>query len=256
MINPGNRPSRLVLARRATGETSADVSDVSTGQPRDVSDVSDVSAWLAGLEAERARVEPFDFRAIRARAERLDDAPARPVVASVPWWRRLLYVVPVLAVAAALLFVVRPAALVERPTNRIKGEDELGFYVLRDGQVYPGKAGDTFREGDRLRFTYRTAHDHLVLLSIDGTGHLTLFYPEAGEAGVAVVPGELHALDSSIQLDAAPGPEVFLGFFGDAWSVSSAREAAQRVYDEGGPAALVAFGDAEPGVSTVLLEKE
>jgi hypothetical protein len=248
MINPGTRPSRLTLARRATGETSGpDVSDVST-------ETSDVSRWLAALDAERARVEPFDYAAIRARAERLDETPTRRIPAPAPWWRRLLYLVPVLAIAAALLLVVAPPPT--SPTNRVKGESDLGFYVLRDGQVYAGKAGDTFREGDRLRFTTRAAQDRLVLLSIDGAGHLTLFYPEAGEAGVLIVPGEVHKLDSSIELDDAPGPEVFVGFFGDAWSVSRARETAQRVYDEGGHVALEAFARGEPSVSALLLEKE
>ncbi len=247
MINPGTRPSRLTLARRATGDTSG----------LDVSDVSGDTRWLAGLHAERARVEPFDYAAIRARAERLEDTPARRVTAPMPWWRRLLYVVPVLAVAAALLLVVPPRPETpETPVNRVKGESDLGFYVLRDGQVYAGKAGDTFREGDRLRFTTRSVQDRLVLLSIDGAGHLTLFYPEAGEAGMLIVPGELHALDSSIELDDAPGPEVFLGFFGDAWSASRARETAQRVYDEGGHVALETFARGEPSVSALLLEKE
>lgn len=239
MINPGTRPSRLTLARHATGETSIDVSNVSH------------QAWLASLEAERARVEPFDFESIRARSERLVDPPVRSAPVASPWWRRLFVAVPLLAMAVALL-VLRPSG----PTSRLKGDADLGFYLLRGDQVYPGDPDAVFHEGDRLQFTYRGAYDRLVLLSIDGDGALTVFYPEAGEAGVAIIPGDRHVIDSSIVLDDAPGPEVFLGFFGDDWGVARAREAAQQAYAEGGVAALVALAEADPAVSILSLEKE
>lgn len=201
-------------------------------------------------------MEPFDFEAIRARSERLEDPPARPATVAAPWWRRVLYAVPLLVVATALFLIVpKGTALLERG-NRMKGEADLGFYLLRDDQVYPGDPDAVFHEGDRLQFTYRAAEDRLVLLSIDGLGHLTLYYPEAGEAGVPITPGDRHVLDSSILLDDAPGPEVFLGFFGGEWGASRARETAERVYDEGGAAALEAFADGDPSVSALLLEKE
>ncbi|MFN7144184.1 MAG: hypothetical protein ACK4YP_10430, partial [Myxococcota bacterium] len=120
---------------------------------------------------------------------------------------------------------------------------------------YPGDTDAVFRAGDRLQFTYRTPHARLVLLSVDGDGHFTLFYPEAGENGVPVTPGERHVLDGSLILDDAPGPEVFLGFFGDAWTVSRARDAALRAWEAGGAEALVKLAE-DPTVSALALERE
>ena len=260
MINTGSRPSRLALARHATGE--ARLPDALVAQP-------DAAAFLASLEAERARVEPFDFEVLRARSERLgDEAP--PTSATAPWWRRTWFAAPVLALAAALFAVRAPDPAARPPAdatdaaastppesgpNRLKGEADLGFYVLRGDRVYPGDPSETFRAGDRLQFTYRGPYSSLVLLSVDGDGRLTVFYPEAGERGVPLVPGDRHVLDGSIVLDDAPGPEVFLGFFGDGWTVSRAREAALAAYASGGAAALVALAD-EPSVSAVPLERE
>jgi hypothetical protein len=240
MINPGTRPSRLTLARHATGETSVDVSDVSSRE------------FLAALEAERARVEPFDFELIRARAARLEDAPvAGRLPTPLPWWRRLALVAPLLAMAAAAVLVLRPG-----PANRDKGADaDLGFYVLRDGQVYPGDPDATFRAGDRIQFTYRSPRDHLVLLSVDGDGVLTVFYPEAGERGVPVVPGDRHVLEDSILLDDAPGPEVFLGFFGDGWGVARARAAALDAWERGGEAALLGLAEDDPDIAALPLDR-
>lgn len=232
-INDGSRPSRLELDRRATGETSGDVSDVS---------------HAAALEAEKARVPPFDWAALQSRAAAIDEAPA-PRAANRTW---ALWLAPVLALAAALFLVVRG-----EPPNRIKGEVDLAFYVLRGGEVTAGDPAATFREGDRLQFTYRSGmHDRLVLLSVDGDGRLTVYYPDDGETPVPVVPGDRHVLDGSIILDDAPGPETFLAFFGPSWSVSKARAVAEGAWDDGGPEGLVRLAGEDPDVAVLPLEKE
>jgi len=243
VINPGTRPSRLLLARHATGELSGDTSPSSP-------DTAGAAAWRAGLDANRPRVEPFDMEVLRARAARLEDT-TEPRTRPAPAWRRWLLLAPVLAVAMAVFLAVRPG-----PTNRLKGNADLGFYVLRGDEVYPGDPDATFRAGDRLQFTYRAAHDRLVLLSIDGDGRLTRYFPEAGEVGVPIIPGDRHVLDRSILLDDAPGPEVFLGFFGDAWSVQQATALAERTYADGGADALVALSAEDPSIAALLLEKE
>jgi hypothetical protein len=248
MINPGTRPSRLALARHATGEAPLPSPDPTTQR------------WLAGLAAERARMEPFDFEVLRARAARLaDEPPARREAAAPPWYRRVWLAVPLLAFAAAAVIAVRapdgdcgPGDL---PCNRIKGDVDLGFFVLRDGRVYPGDPGERLRAGDRVQFTYRAPYASVVLLSVDGLGRLTVYYPEAGERGVAIVPGERHVLDGSILLDDAPGPEVFLAFFGEAWTVSRARDTVEDTLGSEGVAGLAALAE-DPTIAALPLEKE
>lgn len=237
--NEGGRPSRLQLDRHATGETSLDVSDVSDPA---------AAAHLAAVEAEKVRVAPFDFAAISARAATLEKA-REPRAANRSW---ALWLVPVLAIAAALLLVVRPP----EPSNRTKGLADLDFLVLQNGQAVLGDPDGTYREGDRLQFAYRSAgQDRLLLLSVDGTGYVTVYYPDAGEAPVAIVPGERHVLDGSIILDDAPGPEVFVAFFGERWTRSLARETVERAFAEGGPDALLALEE-DPDVAVLALEKE
>jgi hypothetical protein len=234
MINPGTRPSRLELGRHATGEV-----DLGIGP----------NPYLDALNAERARVEPFDFEILRARAERIaDPAPTRPTV---PWWRRMQLFVPVLALAAAAL-VFTPKDVV----NRIKGDADLGFYLLRGDEVLPGAPDAVFHEGDRIQFSYRAPYSSLILVSIDGDGFLTRYYPESGEVGVAIIPGSRHLLDGSVVLDDAPGPEVFIGFFGEDWTVSDAKTVALDAWQDGGLDALIALGEDDPTITTLPLEKE
>ena len=224
--------SRLVLARQATGEIPSDGAD---------------PAFLAALEAEKARTPAFDWEALNARVARLD----RGNVVSGPstWWRVARVAAPVLALAAAALLYVRA------PSNRLKGDADLGFYLLRDGEVLPGDPDAVYHAGDRLQFTYRGPYDRLVLLSIDGNGTLTVFYPEYGETGVPLVPGERHVLEGSIQLDDAPGPEVFLGFFGDSWTVTEARAFAEDAWRDGGADELVHAAEEEPTLVALPLER-
>lgn len=233
MINPGDRPSRLQLARHATGEAALPQAD---------------PAFLAAVEAERARTPAFDWDALRARADRPE--PRGEVVAGPSTWFRVARVAaPLLALAAAILLSVRT------PPNRLKGDADLGFYLLRDGQVLPGDPDAVYHAGDRIQFTYRGPYDRLVLLSIDGTGTLTVFYPEYGETGVPIVPGERHVLEGSIELDDAPGPEVFLAFFGDSWTVTEARAFAEDAWRDGGADELVEAAEDEPTLVALPLER-
>lgn len=229
-VNPGDRPSRLDLARHLTGEAP-----LAGGLDE---------AWLAEVVAGRARVPPFDAAVLRAAAARLDDPRPAPA-------RRWAWVLLPVLLAAALLLTVRPPG----PGGRLKGDVDLGFYLLRDGQVYPGDPSAAFREGDRLQFTYRAAGwDTLVLLSVDGEGTISRYAPAEGDRPVPVVPGDRRLLDGSVRLDDASGPEVFVAFF----AVDSAAEAealAREAYAAGGPDAVARLGDELPGVAVLVIEK-
>jgi hypothetical protein len=239
-LNDGTRPSRVMLARAAIGETAPQSGP-------------EALAYAAELQDAEATLAPFDWEILRAAAARVEeDPPARAPAQETPWWRRFgLVFAPALAVAAALVVAVLPDA----PSSRAKGEVDLDFVVLREGRVMPGVEGRVYGPGDLLQFTYRAeGHEQLVLLSIDGEGKVTVFYPSQGDAPLAVVPGERHVLDGSIALDAAPGPELFVAVFGPS-SVSEARALVEGAWTKGGAAAVTRLKETDPAVDVVMVQK-
>lgn len=255
-LNDGSRPSRLDLGRAWSGEAPADRPD---------------PAFDAALAA--TTVAPFDYQTLLARAARLgeplaDDAvdgprpDARRARAEPPpqrhaargarsgWTRALTYAAIVAAAAVALLLAVRPGE------GRLKGgTSDLGYYIQRGEQVFPGDPARPVRAGDAVQFTYRTTAESMVLLSVDADGVISVFWPSRGDAPVPVTPGERRVLDGSVVLDDAPSPEVFVGFFGD-WTVARAREEAAATYAEGGIDAVSSLADDdELDIATVALEK-
>ncbi len=245
-INDGSRPSQLSLGRHVAGETSMHVSFEELQSY--VNDIHDTS------------VAPFNHDALLARAFAMTgDGLGTPSLGSAPaWTRRLGWIASALAVAAALFLLVRPPPP-PRHGNNLKGTTNLDFYVLRDGQPYPGDPSLAVRPGDRLQFTYRSGDaDHMVLIGVDGTGRFEQFYPDEGSAAVAVVPGERHVLEGSILLDDAPGPEVFVAFFGDETEVDVGRalDRAERAWRADGADGLVALAAEDADVAVLVLEKE
>jgi len=232
-LNQGERPSQLELGRRLVGEVEG---------PMD----PDYARRVASVV-----VEPFDWEAIRARSERLVDPPPPP--APVPWWRRLHVpvLVPAFAAAAAAVVLLQPDA-----GNRVKGGGaDLGFYVLRDGTPLLGDPDLAWPAGERLQLNYTSAGAvTMVLLSVDGVGRVSRWFPAEGSEPVPVVPGGRHVLDASIILDDAPGPEVFVA----AFDVESADEVERRVLEvwgRGGLEALLDWDGDDPLVATLVIEK-
>lgn len=125
------------------------------------------------------------------------------------WWP--LVIVPVLA-AAALLLWLRPG---EKPDAdiRIKGDLTFQVFAKRDARVMQVRDGTHLRPGDQIRFVAAsTTARYLMIASIDGAGHPTLYYPYGGPRSSAIdkVPTELPG---SIVLDAARGPERLFALF-------------------------------------------
>jgi hypothetical protein len=235
-INDGSRPSALRIAQHQTGELPLSAEELDKAGPT-----------LAALEAEKERVPAFDWTLLSAAAHRLEE-PRTPVAAPRRSWLWGLF--PALAMVLALVFLRFPGE-----GNRLKGEVDLGFYLLREGQVLPGDPDGPVRADDRIQFTYHAAtYDRLVLLSLDGRGQLTVFYPETGEQPQPVIPGETHVLEGSIRLDDAPGPETFVAFYG-VDSVSEARERALAAWKEEGIAGLRALAEESPDVALLVLER-
>lgn len=229
-LNDGSRPSRLELGRRHAGEVPGDLD----------------AAYARAVAA--CSVEPFDMVALRARAERLDDRPPPVAVRPRPWWLLL----PTLAALAAAVLLALPAPA----PNHLKGGVDLDFYVLRGGQPMLGDLGAAHHAGDRLQFSYLAGgYDRVILLSVDGTGSTTVYFPADGGEPVPAYGGGRHVLDASIILDTAPGPEVFVALFG-AWTVASARDLVEDAFADGGPQAVTHLGDADPSITSITVEKE
>ena len=237
-VNDGSRPSRLELDARAAGERPGPLPP----------------AHAAELAAARAAMPPLDMTILRARAHRLSDSAPTPTPPPRRRWTWLWLSPLVLAAAAALLVVGLP-----RDGERTRGganEAYLETFVLQDGVGRPWEPGTRLREGDRVQFAYNAQDqgDTLVLLSVDGEGTLSVFWPATGDVAEPVEPLGTHLLTASVELDDAAGPEVFVAVFGveTVAEVASSVAAAQGA---GGLDGVVALGDA-PSVVVVVVDKE
>jgi len=251
--NEGTRPSRLQLDRYATGELSA-------------SESAAIEAWLAdhpegrahldALEAAKTKVRPFDASAMRRSAlQVLPEAPGIPAPANHPFpWRLVVGV----AVALAALWWLVPS-IVSRPDDpeshdiRFRGAGVLALHVL-DGDALVPWAGEALGEGATVGFRVAPGDHHRVtLLSVDGAGTVTVFYPVAGEvpealpSGVADVP-----LPLTVTLDAAPGPEVFVAAFDT--DPATAEQAVRAAWQSGGAAGVADWAKAHDA-DAVAVEK-
>ncbi len=284
-VNDGSRPSRLDLDRALTGEAdltrhddalAAHQAEVAAAElpPFDFAALQARAASLpetALLEAplpEAPRPEATLPEAPLPEATLpeapLPDAPPQDAVPegttggqviSLAAWRRT--VVPLLLAALALLFVAVPIDRpLDSPTNRPKGTTGLEVYVQRGDDVLRVQSGETLSEGDRLRFATRAdGHETVVVLSVDGGGTVSLFYPElSDEPPVAVEPHERMLLQDAIRLDDAVGPESFVAIFSPA-DTPAAMTLVREAYEHGGHPALAELARADPGVALLTVEK-
>ncbi|AUX46977.1 hypothetical protein SOCE26_084870 [Sorangium cellulosum] len=170
-------------------------------------------ARLSELEAARAsfaasapplgldRGAPAGLAATKARSPRRWLAPAAASALAA-------------AAAVALLFRAAPdQGGVESPGERIKGASRLGFYVKRGEHVLPGGSGERLLPGDALQFTYSSAEArYLVILSIDGASHVSVYYPD-GPLAAPIQAGRDVLLPQSTVLDDTLGTERIHGLF-------------------------------------------
>lgn len=135
-------------------------------------------------------------------------------------WRRAWTLASGLAglAAAALAFLllrpVEPVATGETGT-RIKGSARFGFFVKRGDRVWSGGDGEVVHPGDQLRFTLTTVRpSHTAILSLDGAGVASVYHPSGTRSQHLGVVRD-RALDQSIELDGALGPERLWAVFCD-----------------------------------------
>lgn len=127
--------------------------------------------------------------------------------------QRALAVVPMLAAAAAVLLFLNVEPNPGELGVRNKGGNEIGFYVKSGERVVRGVSGMTVHPGDALRFVTSVPEPlHLTILSRDGAGNVSVYFPRQGE-GRAVPPGLDIPLPSSIELDDVLGRERIYALF-------------------------------------------
>lgn len=246
--NDGQRPSRLQLDRLATGELDPDEARALQARLD-----GEARAHLAAVEAARSGVPPLDLGALRARAASLP--PEAPAPANDA--RGFARFAPVLLLLAAALLglLVLPRLL---PASAPEGADTIGFrsgdalqvFQLQGRHLYPYAPGTPVGEGDLLGFEVNaTGRRGVVLLSVDGAGTVSVFWPAEGESPEPLSGEGLVRLPDAIVLDDAPGPEVFVAVFDRP--VSAARSELLRAWSDGGAAAVRAWADRAAGVDAV-----
>jgi hypothetical protein len=119
--------------------------------------------------------------------------------------------------AGALLALLLPQGAPEPreldPGTEIKGKTSLGFIFKRGGKLSQGGPGERLQSGDVLRFTYSAAEArYLTVVSVDGLGVVSLYFPGDGQAWSAE-PGTEVVVPGATLLDDTVGQEYLYGFF-------------------------------------------
>lgn len=164
-------------------------------------------AYCAGLEAERAaflKDNPFQSTiSLPAVAEKREK----------PFIGRQYYALAaslVLFVAAFFFYMAstRPADF------RIKGTVCLKAFVQNYQGGIEKRQNGMYHPGEKIQFLYSCdAASRFVLLGIDTTGSITVYYPEKGDSSFTLESGQDIPLPNSIVLDAYTGNELFIGLF-------------------------------------------
>lgn len=193
-------------------------------------ELADLQAHLSGCSRCRQRLEELrrERQALYDRIPRLVLEEERPR----PRWR------PVLAAACACLLLAVGAWIFwggEEGEGGVvfKGETPaLSFRVERQGRVFEGRAQMKLHPGDRIRFACSLGEDaYLLILSLDGTGKATVYYPSGGGESLRVRAGQEVFLPGSIRLDGYTGPErIFAVFTREPLSAGDVESAAVRAW--------------------------
>ncbi|MCB9679544.1 MAG: hypothetical protein H6737_30845 [Alphaproteobacteria bacterium] len=255
--NDGNRPSHLTLARFATGELSAgeaaEVEQYVAAHP-------EARAHLDAIEAARSEVRPFDLAALRARAATVPgEAGATPAPANDN--RGFYALVPVLLLAAVALLAAWPV-LMGGPADRAVDPTYTGIRGTGALEVYHLEAEGLSRydhralgEGDVVGFKVDPAqHAGVVLLSVDGSGQVSVYWPASGDAPEPLAGSGMVALPGTVVLDGAPGPEIFVAVFDT--SVADARADAERAWQAGGANGLRDWAKAKSEVDLAVVNRK
>jgi hypothetical protein len=204
--------SALVLDRRALG-------DLSEGETR----AMDIHLEGCGLCRGRLAAQQESFQ----KFEQYVLPAVLPAIRirSQGWWQRLpawrlAWAVPAVA-AVALAVVVLPHGLQReeagnqpRDVIAVKGGPNLQTFVKRGTQVFAAADGVLLMPGDALRFVVQSGGlPYLLIVSRDGAGQLTVYYPFGGTQSAELKSEGRNQLPGSVVLDATPGEERVIALF-------------------------------------------
>lgn len=114
----------------------------------------------------------------------------------------------------------------------------LSVYRQRNTQIERLQPGDIVRAGDLVQLSYATAgHRSAVVVSIDGTGHVTLHSPATPDDSTIANPTGEHVLDHAFRLDDACAFERFIFVSShDLIDVRTVLQAAEQLHLASAPA--------------------
>lgn len=286
-LNGGERPSRLDLARHATGEIRLE-------GPLD-------EAWLRALEAERPRVEGFDWEILSKRAARLSDEPL-PAAAPAQGWPVLRLLGLALAAFAFVLVMLpdlvrRPSPGEDGPTATEAAEDglkgpppggrgmtappgvpdagqvertsvagaanalpeadvgTLSWYVQRGDRQLRGTRSLALVDGDQVGFRLFAARYHSVVLAqVDAAGAVAPLDSQRGFTPLAIEPMQKAPLPVHFVVR-PPVAVTVVAFFGE-WTEARVRATVEEAWSTGGAAALRDLADDADDIAMVSLHTE
>jgi hypothetical protein len=186
--------SSLIIDSLAAGKL--DAAEVETARAH----IATCARCRGDLDAAEAAVAHFE-RSVLPRTIGAIQRPRRRW-----WWIVPSVLAPALATLALVWWFRRPAAPIDDDTLRIKGGLTFQVFANRHGEVIPVRDGTHLDAGDSIRFVVGTGAPYIMVVSIDGAGHPSIYYPYEGErSGTAT--SEPSELPGSIVLDATNGPE-------------------------------------------------
>ena len=221
--------STFTLSALALGSLS---SDERTSADSHLAGCSRCRDLAAEMQAERERftrggVFERTLPPIRARVSTPFWSPA--------FWLKLghlAWLVPTGAVAVALLALLTVGPGLERNRFAMKGGATLQVFAKRGIEIFAVHEGDTLKPGDQLRFAVEPADfGHLLIASLDGAGHVSLYYPFDGQESGTVTPDSRSELPGSVTLDATIGDEQLFAVFSKG--SLTAKGILDQVHDQG-----------------------
>jgi hypothetical protein len=101
------------------------------------------------------------------------------------------------------------------PAIAAKGDPSFVLYVQKGTGVLPVTSGhEAVAPGDGVRFVVRpSGFSHLLIVSVDGAGHPSVYFPYEGRESAAIQDDGEITLPGSIVLDRTPGPERIFALF-------------------------------------------